>query len=266
MALLRKILFSKIVLVLLAIALFLFLVVTTAPARIITAGLQKAVPQLQLSPGKGSLWNGHCDSATVYVQGLPIDLGKLSWHFKGLKLLMLKPTIELSSEAEFQSLNLQVAVSPLAKSAEISPASGTISLNTISQFYPIPVNGIIDFDVEKAKIKLDTKAKQPEILALDGVVEFKAMTWLSGDSDIPLGNYKADAAWQNEELNIKIKDDNARLGINGELKGSLAGQYSADLVIIARENLDEEIKNTLRFIEPSNSQGEIPFKKFGRWK
>ena len=77
---------------------FIGLVIIKTPASIVTAQIQKAAPQLQLSTIRGTAWQGRAGSAVVNAQGVTLPLGTLKWRFQPASLLSLKACVDVESD------------------------------------------------------------------------------------------------------------------------------------------------------------------------
>jgi general secretion pathway protein N len=78
---------------------FLYLVVSSTPATLLSWGVMKAVPQLSVAGVTGTLWNGKAAGVRLNLDGNPpLSLGPLSWRLSPWNLALFKACLDIKNE------------------------------------------------------------------------------------------------------------------------------------------------------------------------
>ena len=90
--------------VLLAVAVWLLLVIKSAPATWAANWVNSAFPGIQISGVSGSLWRGRAARVLVLADGASYSLGEVHWTLRPWTLLMLRPCADITSALKNQQL------------------------------------------------------------------------------------------------------------------------------------------------------------------
>jgi hypothetical protein len=242
---------------------FFIFIVVKAPAHLASRVVDNFIPQLSIDQYTGTLWSGRASKVIAIVDGTAIYLGDLSWQVKPLSIFLLQPRVDIKSSAITHGFNAELSASPF----------GTVSVNNFFAYFPtamlepwlpLLVTGDVEVTVDTLSFSNESVSELAGHLTLDEAV------WIAGDSDMLLGNYKANfSSGDDNKLIIKVFDINAALGIDAELSAELGEQSNGHYQFNARlkpgENLAIEITRTLQFFGKKNSRGEIIINQQGRW-
>ena len=239
-------------------AVFFVLLLTSVPASLLVTVVHKLVPQASLSNVSGSFWQGKAQQALVSIDGVSLPLGELEWAIKPLSLLTLTPTLELASERVGQSASFTVSVAPTGN-VTVKNLQGEFPLELLQSWFPLLVSGQVFFNLPELSLNGQT------LKALQGDINLRQLVWQGGDVPMPLGNYQASLALQEEVINVQLNDRGAQLGIRGSVSAMLTGQYEMDLRLTEGQGLHPSVMKSVAWL--GKKQGdEVVIERKGRWK
>lgn len=249
-------LYLKIVLCLL---LYLSLVIYKAPASLFSSVVDQFIPPLSISKFEGTVWQGCGRNTVVDVNGVAVSLGDLCWSLQGKSLLSLNPRLLISTQASTHSSYADVSVATDG-SITILDLSAALPVSLLEPWVPLLVSGNISAAIDEVRVMGNN------IESLLGQVQFSDVNWLAGDQMMPLGDYTADIALAEPGLiRVVSQDQDALLGLYGELDISLNGRYQSRLELSPKAGLAEEISNSLPFLGKKDAQGRIIVSEQGTW-
>ena len=234
------------------------MVLLTAPASLLAVFLQLSLPGLWLNDVKGSLWRGEAGHAVVEIHGGTLSLGKVRWSISPLSLLWLSPSLHLNAEKPGQSIVFYATLYPTG-GVKLTDVRGEFPLAVIEQWAPLLIDGHVFFNLPLLE------ASASEIKKLQGAVNLREVAWVGGDTIMPFGNYQANVAMSSGEVNVKLRDHDAKLALQGEVSALLSGQYQMDLQLTERAGLNPAVIKSLAWL--GKRQGsEVIIRRQGDWR
>ena len=237
---------------------FIVLIFISAPAQLLTSLVHRTVPQLWLAEAQGSFWQGRVSKAIVTVDGSSIDLGRLEWSLKPLSLFYLQPALELTVEKPRQTLAASLSIG--FGGVRLSNVQGELPLALAQSWVPLLINGHVFYDIEAVTFS------GGELESIHGKLNLRDVIWQGGDELMPLGDYQANIEGQEQVIDIKVSDQQARLGIEGDVQVKMTGGYSVRVQMSPQASLHESIIQSLSWIGKPQANGEVLIDRKGRWK
>lgn len=239
---------------------FLCFLVATAPASLLQLATDKFAPNVRLQQVTGTVWDGAAGTAVVVVDGGAINLGKLSWHLKPLSLLSLQPQLHIETDAGSYGFSSGIRILLLERQLEASTLRGNFPLALLEPWVPLLVRGSIELDIERLVVDQD------KLIDARGQVFARRLDWMAGAQPMPLGSYTARVAVDEGDLLIDLADDQAQLGIQGQLIISPAGGYDLQAELSMMDSLAPEVRQAVGYLGRRSEQGNILLDSKGRWR
>ncbi len=240
----------------LVLVVFLLLLASSAPARLLNPALALWFPQLVVANSSGTIWHGKAMQAWFRHEGRSAALGELEWQLSPLSLLLLHPRLELQTRAAAQSLTTRLSASPGGE-VRVSELRARFPLSILKPWYPLLLDGLVSIDVAALVYHRNW------LQQLDGSMELDAAQWRLGRNSVLLGDYRAQLAMAGEDVLARLSDDNANLGIEGTVQLAEDGAYQADVLFQERAASVAPIFQFLSMIGTANGAGSLAIKSRG---
>lgn len=250
-----------------ALLIVLVLAIINIPASVLPIILEQAAaknllppdaPKLSMGETSGTLWNGQANEAVVSINGQPLLLGKLSWQLHAGALMDRHLVIDLQSQAPGQNLKATVLAVEQGE-VTVSDAEGRLPISVLEPWMPLLVKGEIAFALDHLVFN------QQELLAVDAVVNLEYVDWLAGDYDMPLGSYMAQVTLERQDVQVKIDDFSASLGVDGLLTVKPSGAYRLKASLIPRQGLAPEVAQSIIWLGKRQADGSVLVNQSGRF-
>lgn len=242
-------------LVLAGVALFLVLLISSIPARLVLGHAGKAAPGMFYADGiQGTIWTGSASSILVNAQGNILDLGKGNWKLSALPLLWGTVSIELNTSGE-QSINTQASIGTSSVSLEATDLA--LPATVIAKYLPIPVR--IDGNINLHLDEFEFAYNDMLLNALQGVFLWEdAQIDMTGTPSL-LGTYKAELSRSDNGAAIaKISDNQALLGVTGTVKLQPQKKaYVIDVNIKPQQGLDPMLAQMIPQLGRTSADGSV---------
>lgn len=245
-------------LILLGLLTFVITAIWLTPTAFIAPHIQRIAPNIAISGGSGTIWNG----AATNVRINNFDLGKTEW-----KLLPLTSLTSLSLVSDVSVDGPEVT----AKGRAAYAYDRTIRLNDmqfeaesslIARFQPMAklagkFQGLIN----------DAEVRPKLFPSINGV-----LNWVQGSVTFPVrltpGNYRADISSQDQTITAKIESVDAPLELDGTTSINSDWQYQADVRAKTKPGVPPLLNNLLRSAAGGNpsADGSVQIKRKGSIK
>ena len=240
--------------------LYILFLVYNAPARLISTPIAQYAPQVSITQYNGTVWQGCGQQSGVTVNNAYLYIGDICWQIDFSSFLDLEPTILLTTQAASHNLYGEVSVAPSGL-VNVSNLSINFPLALLEPWVPLLVSGQMAVNIDTLELTPQQVTDVVGDLALTNVV------WLGADDDMVLGDYSAELIFlENQDLRVDVIDQDAALGIQGDVTLSKLGRYKAEVELFPRDGLAPEITNSLRFFGKRNAVGNIVVKDSGTWR
>ena len=226
-------------------ALFLCILLATAPARLL--GYVVPSQQLMLQGFQGRLWHGSAESAVLAVSGGYLQLGRLQWDLSPWSLLLLSPRAELETYWGKQTLVADVSISP-AGEIRLRDTSLNFPARLIRHWLPVQLRGSFNLLTED----LSFQDQRPS--AGSGRLVWQRARWIGNAANQKLGDYV---------LEFEVDEAQQLQGVISTLSGPIMvqgkvtfnqQQYSVDLELSSENGIRAEMGSALELIaEPTDT-------------
>ncbi|MFO1370377.1 MAG: type II secretion system protein N [Marinagarivorans sp.] len=227
---------------------FLYLVVSNAPATLVSSLLNKSVPNLNLSSVSGTVWSGKALGASLNLEGAPLKFGPLTWHLSPLKLLLLKGCAEIKSEklsgAACRSLTGSHQVDKLKLELPAGLASNYLREANAS------VDGTLFLQLDTAVF-----SKTLQLSALKGRATWAGAKVSANGMAFALGDYAADLSADQGALKAHLKDESGPIKVNLDAWLKPGAQPKVTGEIHPLEHAPEAIGDALSLFAEKNDAG-----------
>lgn len=237
---------------------FLLLLIARAPASLLNQLVAGYYPALQLSAAEGSVWRGKVANAGLAVNGSYLPVGELQWQFHPWSFLVFQPAMSIESDWPGQQVSMRLAIG--FSGLSISELRAEFPLSIIEPWAPLLVKGRAFVAIDELQLSSDS------LLHAEGLIHLRELLWLGGDVHMPLGNYQTDVTTDKKIITLNLQDNQANLGLTGDVKVKPGGDYEINLRAQARENLNPAVIKTLSFMGKKQADGDIVIKRSGSWK
>lgn len=234
---------------------FLLALAWLAPAQLLPALLQGALPQLQLGSVAGSFWHGRAASAQWQNGQQVFALGAVEWRISPWSLLLLYPRAQVNSEFGDQFIAAKATLSPLGAVA-LRDVRVAVPAASLRAALPIPVEGLVTLQLPELSLRRDGVLEK-----IVGELQWQRATWQWEHRWLPLGDYRCKlqsvAAGQ---LKCQLHGGSAAQ-ISGVVDVDLAQRrYHIDGELLLNNELPASLRDGAGFLLGGESSGE------GRWK
>jgi hypothetical protein len=97
------------------------------------------------------------------------------------------------------------------------------------------------------------------------VVNLEYVDWLMGDYAMPLGSYMAQIYLEQQDVQVKINDYGASLGVDGLLTINPAGSYRFNATLMPRDGLAPEVTQSIAYLGRRQADGSVLVTQAGRF-
>jgi len=239
-------------------ALYLFSLVLTAPAALLTQFIP-ANTGVKIGHVTGSVWNGELSQVNYRRQ---TKLQKLTWQFDWLALLKLQLKADLKFNNGRRVLNGVASVSYGFSGLVLSDINVDMSAAELQPYLKLPVpvtpSGKFTLVIENAT------QGAPYCDELDGYLVWHDATLEMPMATIDLASPTVDLSCAEGDLVASLTQDSEQLTTNADVVLSAGGNYELKGDIIGGETLDDNILQALSWIGPKKSSGETLLNFKGR--
>ena len=217
-----------------------------APARLVEILLPE---RLVLTAVSGSFWSGEAGRSALQLDDGALALGRASWHFSPLSLLLLRPTVTLSVEWGGQQLT-GVFTRELSGIVAIKHFHARFESGLIRQFLPLYIGGRVIADFSEIAIASD------QILALDGKLLWQNAVWAAAAGDVPLGDYQLSLSSDNNRVQGQVTTLSGTLVVAGDVVVA-ESDYEIDLDLSGPATRDPELACALQLLAAPKPTGFV---------
>ena len=191
----------------LAAALIIFLLITRAPASLMSFVLPSAVKATGFS---GTVWKGAVAHVEIPLQTRPFALGRVTWTLNPMGLLW-GDLIGLQSH--WGNQRIDVAASPAFNgSLHVNQAELRIDLGWLHQLLPLYVGGQLKADIESISITADGTPT-----SASGHLVWENAAWRAIGGDVSLGSYAVDITTTDAGVRATIITLKGALEVDGSV-------------------------------------------------
>ena len=191
----------------LAAALIIILLITRAPASLMSFALPPAVKATGLS---GTVWKGAAAHVEIPLQARPFALGRITWTLN-LSGLLWGDLIRVQSI--WGNQRIDVAASPaLNGSVQINEAELRIDLGWLRELLPLYIGGQLKADIESLSI---TGEGSP--ISANGRLVWENAAWRAIGGDVSLGSYAVDMTTTDAGIRASIITLKGALEVDGSV-------------------------------------------------
>ena len=191
----------------LAAALIIFLLITRAPASLMSFVLPSAVKATGFS---GTVWKGAVAHVEIPLQTRPFALGRVTWTLNPMGLLW-GDLIGLQSH--WGNQRIDVAASPAFNgSLHVNQAELRIDLGWLRQLLPLYVGGQLKADIESISITADGTPT-----SASGHLVWENAAWRAIGGDVSLGSYAVDITTTDAGVRATIITLKGALEVDGSV-------------------------------------------------
>lgn len=186
---------------------FLFLVISNAPATLLSGTLAKMVPNLSLSSVSGTIWKGRALGASVNVQGTPLNFGPMDWSINLVKLFTLKGCADLNSEKLSGGFCRTVAGANQVNKFKLEVPAALAS--AFLREAGAAVDGTLFLQLDNA-----TFTNNLQLDALKGRANWAGAKVSANGMAFALGDYSAELSADKGALKAKLKDESGPIKVD----------------------------------------------------
>ena len=191
----------------LAAALIIILLISRAPASLMSFALPPAVKATGLS---GTVWKGAAAHVEIPLQARPFALGRITWTLN-LSGLLWGDLIRVQSI--WGNQRIDVAASPaLNGSVQINEAELRIDLGWLRELLPLYIGGQLKADIESLSI---TGEGSP--ISANGRLVWENAAWRAIGGDVSLGSYAVDMTTTDAGIRASIITLKGALEVDGSV-------------------------------------------------
>jgi general secretion pathway protein N len=221
------------------VALTLVVIIVNAPARLL--GYILPDQGVLLSGYSGGLWRGGASRCLVSVPGGYLHLGAVEWSLRPLSLLLLSPSLSITSRWGQQQISGQVTVHD-SQEVSLADFDANVSAGILQQFLPLALAGDISARVEHLTIR------GGESQRAEGRLVWQRGVWKSPQGVQALGSYAIDFA-QQEQTPLVGELITLEGPIKAEGSVQLQGRaYNVDVAVGSEGSMDPQLQRALSLL------------------
>jgi len=234
---------------------FAIALIVQAPLPILYGWLAPKDTKLQLYGLQGNVLRGSV--AGIGMEGKPA-WQELHWKLHPLHLLTgrIVADVETSTPAVVQT---RVAIAPWGRSLSNVRASGSLRalLSAVGQGY-LPLEGQVTADLKSLSLTqtLPTSA--------DGSLTVDALSWTLGKDPVVLGNFRATAANESDQVQLKIESISGPLDVSGTASIARDQSYAVDLTVKLKPDAPQPVQNLIHSLGAQDPQGAYHIRRSGK--
>jgi len=242
-------------LILLGLLTFIITAIWLTPTAFVAPHLQRVAPNIVVSGGSGTIWNGSATNVRVNS----FDLGKTTW-----KVLPLKSLTSFSLVSDVTVDGPEVTAAGQAayaydRAIRLTDMQFEAESSLIGRFQPMArLAGTFQGLIDNAEIR-------PKLFpSINGV-----LNWVQGSITFPVrltpGNYRADISSQDDTILAQIESVDAPLELSGTASINGDWQYETDVVAKTKPGVPPLLNNLLRSAAGGNpsADGSVQIKRKG---
>jgi len=230
-----------------AVAVFLWTLVTQAPASLVYRWIGPHMPSLRLFGVDGRLADGSASGFAIGDRNIDerlgwslqpwwLPLGRVAAHVTGSGALQAEGSLQFG----LGGLRLR----SLHGSGDAKAIAGLVGYGFA------PLAGAAQFDIAS----LQLKGNRP--LAAEADVQLHGLAWALTQNPVPLGDFRATATTQADSILVKIVSLSGPLDADGDVKYTTAdGRYEVQLKLKPKDNAEPALKNMLQSLGAPDSGG-----------
>jgi len=218
----------------------LFFLLCLVLALVFNLPIQQVLPHLKLPPNirlvgvQGTVFGGTAQE--IIIDRFPLR----AIRYRNLPscLLLLKACYQI----DYEQGTVQLAHDVFSGDTEISDTRVEYAVAELAKQVPnLPVNpvGRLDLMIENLSMV------QGKPTALNGKLIWRDMGIDNDGDKINIGDYQVDFTGDQQQIDFKISDLDASLGVAGKGEIRADGQYNVDIRIEAKTGIDPKVKNVL---------------------
>jgi general secretion pathway protein N len=240
------------------IAIYLFSLVLTAPASMIT----RFIPDnagVQIGDVSGTLWNGKLSQVDYRKQ---FQLQKVTWKMDWLALFTLKLQADVKFSNGRKVMSGAGIVAYGFSGMTLSDVNVDMQASALLPYLTLPVP--LDLSGKFTLVIENATQGAPYCEELDGY-----LVWHDGKLGTPMGNIdlatpSIDLSCIEGGLVASLKQHSEQLTTNANISLKEGGSYQLEGDIIGSEKLDPSILQALSWLGPKTATGETPLNFNGR--
>ncbi|HEY6527255.1 MAG TPA: type II secretion system protein N [Cellvibrionaceae bacterium] len=186
---------------------FLFLVISSTPATLVSSLLKKAIPNLVLSSVSGTAWSGRALGAELNLDGVPLKFGPLNWQLSPFKLFLLKGCADIKSEKLSGGFCRSVTGNNQLNKVKLELPAGLAS--TYLREAGASVDGTLFLQMDNAVF-----TNRLQIDAMKGRATWAGAKVSANGMAFALGDYAADLSADQGALKAHLKDESGPIKVN----------------------------------------------------
>lgn len=235
-------------------AVFFYALVFRAPAATVYGWLTPDNQAIRLVGVEGSVRHGR--AAGLVAGGKTLASG-VEWTLSPLLLLSGRVGGEFSSAEGVISAG-RLALGPGGARAQDLRATGSLKalLSAAGQAF-VPVDGQFGLSLDRARFRDGFPSH------LEGRLTVTSLNWSLGARPVPLGDFQAEVAPEDDELVAVISSLSGPTAVNGDARLRQDGGYRLDLRIKAEPGADPMITNLLSGLGEPDSEGFYALREAG---
>jgi general secretion pathway protein N len=186
---------------------FLFLVISSTPATLVSSLLKKAVPNLVLSSVSGTAWSGRALGAELNLDGVPLKFGPLNWQLSPVKLFLLKGCADIKSEKFSGGFCRSVTGNNQLDKVKLEIPAGLASMYLRES--GASVDGTLFLQMDNAVF-----TNRLQVDAMKGRATWAGAKVSANGMAFALGDYAADLSADQGALKAHLKDESGPIKVN----------------------------------------------------
>lgn len=204
--------------------------------------------QVQLFGIHNSLWSGNAD--VLQVQQL--RFAPLRWQLSPTALLTGAVKLEISTTSEGRDFWSTLTLRP-GERITLTNTQGAIPVATLGKLANLnwlPVSGLFTFDLSKVKLKTG------QLKHATGTAILRDARWTLTQPALDFGNLTADLSTDEDGIiHADIRSGSGPVEIKGNARLTPIGEYVVDVVIRAKADAPEKLRNLLNTLGSPQSDG-----------
>jgi general secretion pathway protein N len=219
--------------------LLLVVIIVSAPARLLGYFLPAEV--VTLSGYSGGFWRGGVSRCLVMMPGGYLHLGTVEWSLHPLSLLLLSPSLSITSRWGQQQITGEVTIHG-SQDITFEDFDANFSAGVLQQFLPVALAGELAIRVESLAIR------SGESQRAEGRLVWQRGAWKSPQGVQALGSYAIDFA-QQEKAPLIGELITLEGPISAEGSVQLQGRaYNVDVAVSSEGAMDSQLQRALSLL------------------
>jgi hypothetical protein len=232
---------------------FLWTLLTQAPAPVLYGWAKPRLTSFQLYGVDGKLGDG--SATALSLNGRQID-ERIHWRLQPLWLLLGRVGLGIEGGGLMQIKGgVQEGIGGL-RLRNLNGNGDAKAIAGLVGYGFAPINGSLQFN------DFSLRLSKGALSSADGVVELHGLSWSLGPNPAPLGDFRATANTQGDNITIKVESLAGPLDTNGSIIFTPSTKkYDTDLNLHPKENADPMLRNMLAMAGPADPSGTFHLKR-----